>query len=118
MRTANCTIKNGTMPLTTRESGLSNVYDEINRSMPTGGVKNPIDRFIKNMTAALTALTPKDSASGSKSGETMSIAENISMRQPTTSRTRFINIKNTYGFFTYCVIKPDRIAGTFASSIK
>src|SRR5574344_2534569 len=98
-------------------SGFPNVYDEINRSMPTGGVRNPIERFMRNMTAACTAEIPNVSASGRRRGDTMSIAENISMRHPTMSSTIFIRIRNTYLFDTYCVMNEAKTAGMFESSI-
>ena len=53
--------------------GVSNAYDAINKSIPTGGVKKPSCMFIKKITPVCTGCMPKDSAIGIMSGETINI---------------------------------------------
>src|ERR1022692_3871386 len=61
-----------------------------------GGARYPSSRFARKITPICTGLTPKRKASGWISGTITMMAENMSMKEPSTSSTRVSNIRKMY----------------------
>ena len=96
-KTAMSGMRNGIVAFVTRSNETFATFETTYKTIPTGGVNNPIIKFKIIMIPNCVGLTPSACISGIKIGVRIMMAAFASMNMPTKSRNALMSSKMTTG---------------------